>query len=90
MVLTGGTSNLSEIRKLAREVTGLPVRTAKPENLIGLVDQLHSPAYSTSIGILKWALMMNETVTNHQTPETYPEEYSRWEIVIDWIKRLLP
>ncbi|MCJ7624584.1 MAG: cell division protein FtsA, partial [Anaerolineaceae bacterium] len=90
MVLTGGTSLLPEIRKLASDVTGLPVRTAKPENLIGLVDQLHSPAYSTSVGLLNWALMMNETMSNSNTAETNTGGLSKWEIIVDWIKRLLP
>lgn len=61
MVLTGGTSNLPGMRALASEVLGLPVRIARPENLVGLVDQLHSPAFSTSVGLLHWALLMNET-----------------------------
>jgi cell division protein FtsA len=39
----------------------LPVRLARPDNLIGLVDQLHSPAYSTSVGLLYFALAMNES-----------------------------
>lgn len=90
MVLTGGTSQLPEISKLAAEVTGLPVRTAKPENLVGLVDQLHSPAFSTSVGLLNWALMMNETTTNSQKAENYTGGLSKWEIIVDWLKRLLP
>ena len=31
-------------------VMGLPARIAKPQNLIGLTDQLDSPAYATSVG----------------------------------------
>ena len=60
MVLTGGSSLLSGIRTLASDVLGLPVRIARPENLVGLTDQLNSPAYSTSVGLLYWAMMMNE------------------------------
>jgi cell division protein FtsA len=60
VVLTGGSSQLPGIRNLATEVLGLPVRVAKPENLVGLTDQLHNPAYSTSVGLLYWAMMMNE------------------------------
>jgi cell division protein FtsA len=91
MVLTGGTSRLPEIRKLASDVTALPVRTAQPENLYGLVDQLHSPAYSTSIGLLNWAVMMNETSSGYQYQmEQYSGEETRWNVIIDWIKRLLP
>ncbi len=48
MVLTGGTSSLPGIRRVASEVLGMPVRTAQPENLVGLVDRLNSPAYATS------------------------------------------
>ncbi len=43
MVLTGGTSALPGIRRVASEVLGMPVRTAQPENLVGLVDRLNSP-----------------------------------------------
>ncbi|WP_322509626.1 cell division protein FtsA [Anaerolinea sp.] len=61
VVLTGGSSLLPGIRTLASQVMGLPVRIAKPENLLGLTDQLNSPAYSTSVGLLNWAMMMSET-----------------------------
>ncbi len=60
MVLTGGTSALPGIRRVASEVLGMPVRTAQPENLVGLVDRLNSPAYATSVGLLQWALTMHE------------------------------
>jgi cell division protein FtsA len=89
MVLTGGTSALPGIRSLAAEILGLPVRIARPENLVGLVDQLQSPAYSTSVGLLHWALLMNETVA----PQ--PGRHSKggklnWDAINDWLKRLLP
>ena len=58
MVLTGGTSLLPGIRPLAARILNMPVRVAHPENLIGLVDQLHSPAYSTSVGLLRWSEIM--------------------------------
>ena len=55
MVLTGGTSLLPGIRRVATEVLNLPCRTAGPTNLQGLVDKLEGPAYSTSVGLLRWA-----------------------------------
>ncbi|PKO16949.1 MAG: cell division protein FtsA [Chloroflexi bacterium HGW-Chloroflexi-10] len=61
MVLTGGSSLLPGIRPLASRILGLPVRLARPENLVGLVDQLHSPAFSTSVGLLYFAMAMNES-----------------------------
>ncbi len=60
MVLTGGTAALPGIKRVASEVLGMPVRTAQPENLYGLVDRLNSPAYSTSVGLLRWALSMHD------------------------------
>jgi cell division protein FtsA len=58
MVLTGGTSLLPGIRPLAAKILNMPVRVARPDNLLGLVDQLHSPAYSTSVGLLRWSEIM--------------------------------
>lgn len=63
MVLTGGVSALPGIRKLASRVMGIPVKIAKPEGLIGMVDQLYSPAYATSVGLLRWAMLMSELGT---------------------------
>ena len=60
VVLTGGTAALPGIKRIAGEVLGMPVRTAQPENLLGLVDRLNSPAYSTSVGLLRWALSMHD------------------------------
>ena len=60
MVLTGGTSALPGIRTVASSVLGVPVRIAGPENLIGMTDRLDSPAFSTSVGLLRWAMLMNE------------------------------
>ena len=61
IVLTGGTAALPGIKRIASEVLDMPVRTAQPENLLGLVDRLNSPAYSTSVGLLRWALSMHDT-----------------------------
>jgi cell division protein FtsA len=94
LVLTGGTSALPGIRQLASKVFGLPVRTAQPENLVGLVDQLKSPAYSTSIGLLHWAAALIE---NDLTPARgrkhhggKKESNMKLGSVKDWFKRLLP
>ncbi|MBI4771289.1 MAG: cell division protein FtsA [Chloroflexi bacterium] len=94
MVLTGGSSSLPGIRQLASQVLGLPVRTAKPENLVGLVDKLSSPAYSTSVGLLHWAASMQdeEMHSARDRPRRRPKGESRMNIepVKEWFKRLLP
>ena len=96
MVLTGGTSQLPGIRTLASRVLGMPVRLARPENLIGLVDQLNSPCYSTSVGLLKWAELMDDnmgsmpTRTLHRGGPKNPMPNVNWQEVKTWLKRLLP
>lgn len=94
MVLTGGTSALPGISKVASEVLGMPVRTAQPQNLKGLVDKLNSPMYSTSIGLLKWAVAMHDhqvAISNgSKKRRSRTESQVSFEAVKNWMKRLLP
>jgi cell division protein FtsA len=90
IVLTGGCCLLPGIRALASRVLGLPVRIARPENMVGLTDQLHSPAYSTSVGLLYFALMMSESTP---TTKSRPRRKGGTDFVDtlkSWISRLLP
>jgi cell division protein FtsA len=90
MVLTGGSSLLPGMRSLASSVLGLPVRVARPENLIGLTDQLHSPAYSTSVGLLHWALLMSETEPVQSRRRFSKGGLLNSDQVKNFLKRLLP
>ncbi len=56
LVLTGGTARLPGIDVLAEQVTGLPARIGLPGHIFGLVDELHDPAFATSVGLLQWAI----------------------------------
>jgi len=51
------------MRNLASKILGVPVRIAQPENLVGMTDRLNSPAFSTSVGLLRWGLLMSEVVS---------------------------
>jgi cell division protein FtsA len=91
MVLTGGTSALPGIRQLASEALDIPVRTAQPENLVGLVDQLKSPAYATSVGLLHWAAALAAMDGSPGRERSQrPKGESRMNPVKNWLKRLLP
>jgi len=93
LVLTGGSSQLPGIKRLASDVMGLPVRAAQPENLIGLVDKLNSPAFSTSVGLLYWGLQAhgNETGRKHGRRH-HPKGEPNMILanIREWVKRLLP
>jgi len=56
VVLTGGFTKMEGIRDLAVAIfDNVPVRLAKPMELDGLFDTLRDPAYSTAIGLIKYA-----------------------------------
>jgi cell division protein FtsA len=59
IVLTGGSSQLRGITQVAERVLNVPARVASPKGLHGLVDAIHTPAYATSVGLLRWAMSDN-------------------------------
>ena len=89
VVLTGGSSLMPGCRQLAAQVMGLPARIAKPQNMVGLTDQLDSPAYATSVGLLEWALLMSEAY--QYIERRGPKTSTDWtEKLRDLLRRLLP
>jgi len=89
VVLTGGSSLIPGARQLASQTMGVPTRIAKPQNLIGLTDQLDSPAYSTSVGLLEWALLMSDS--GQYIERHGPRKSIAWtDKFKDLLKRLLP
>lgn len=64
VVLTGGTSQLPGIREVASMVLDKQVRLGKPRNVINLPDSLYTPAFSTVIGLLLFALSYTEKKPN--------------------------
>jgi cell division protein FtsA len=96
MVLTGGSSQLPGIRTLASRVMGLPVRIAQPENLVGMIDKLNSPAYSTAVGLIKWAVLMNDVSPAGTGSRRRAEHSNRggggsgWEKLKVFLRRLFP
>ncbi|MCH7587665.1 MAG: cell division protein FtsA [Chloroflexi bacterium] len=87
VVLTGGSSKLPGIRELAGRVLQLPIRIAQPDSLIGLVDKLKEPNFSTSLGILLWARRQEL-----DTMESYAAGWPIFDIrkATSFLKRLLP
>jgi cell division protein FtsA len=97
MVLTGGTAALPGIRTIAGRVLGVPVRIAQPENLVGMTDRLGTPAFSTSVGLLRWATLMSEVApqstgrrTRSSTPQSSPNGTDWKAKARNLLSRLLP
>ncbi len=90
MVLTGGASALPGMRSVASEVLGLPVRIAGPKNILGMTDQLNSPAYATSVGLLRWAILMNEIALYSSRGRKLFGGGINWDKLKNVFRRLLP
>ncbi|NLE84256.1 MAG: cell division protein FtsA [Chloroflexi bacterium] len=93
VVLTGGGANLPGIRNLAANILNLPVRIAQPEKMVGLIDQIKSPAYATSVGLLNWGILFSET--NQIAPERpgigkKSSLKSKADGLKAWLTRILP
>ena len=73
LVLTGGSSNLSGIEALGREISrlpvrvGVPMRVGVPTEMYGITDTLRDPAYATSVGLLLWGVK-NERKQSRRSP----------------------
>lgn len=93
MVLTGGSSLLPGIRAVSSKVLGVPVRLAQPQKMVGMVDQIQSPAFSTSVGLLNWAILMSEVGhpgASRRTPRAGELNGVNVRNILNWLRRLLP
>ncbi len=52
IVLTGGAALIPGITTIAKKVFGVPARVGYPKGLEGLIDEINSPAYAVSQGLI--------------------------------------
>ena len=90
VVITGGCALLPGIREVAQQCLGIPVRVARPERMTGMADALRSPAYSTSVGLLRLGLQM-DTMRQAQPESNGSLPAAKiGSMISGFIKRLLP
>lgn len=89
VVITGGGAATTGIVELARQELGMPVRVGHPTGATGLVEEIASPAYAASLGLIIYGVQF-------QQEELRLPLVGRIEIKgvvtkgIGWIKNLLP
>jgi cell division protein FtsA len=89
-VITGGCALLPGVREVAERVLDVPVRVARPERLTGVADSLRSPAYSTSVGLLRLGLQM-DSASGLQSSNNGPASGVKiGHLLSGLFKRLLP
>jgi len=52
LVITGGAAETALLPSVVKEVLRMPVRVASPQGVSGLIDEISSPAYAASVGLL--------------------------------------
>ena len=85
-MLCGGTAQLGGIRRLAAEVFRAPVRIGTPTGMYGLTDQISTPAFATSVGLLSGG---STRIRAHQQPGGLPLS-GIGSAVTNWLRNLLP
>lgn len=55
VVLTGGSALVEGAVELAEEVFHMPVRLGYPQGVAGLIEEVNSPSYATTVGLLMYA-----------------------------------
>lgn len=84
VVLCGGTAQLRGIRELGKQVLKLPVRIGGPGDIQGLTDSIMTPAFATSVGLLRWG---QRQAGINLAARPGPGISRRF---LDWFKTLLP
>jgi cell division protein FtsA len=93
IVLCGGTSELHGIAELSELVLRMPVRVGVPRGVHGLSDSLNSPAYGTSVGLLRWAMEENRHDSNGRKSDFHLptlEMTGMFESARKWLGTLVP
>ncbi len=90
IVITGGTARLPGIDLLAEQVTGLPARVGMPGHIFGLVDELHDPAFATSVGLLQWAVGAQELAPLSRDVMGPTALDGVFKKISSWVRVLLP
>ncbi len=54
-VLVGGGSKLEHLVECAKDTLGLPAQIGYPRDLEGLIEEINSPEFAATAGLLKWS-----------------------------------
>jgi cell division protein FtsA len=93
IVLCGGTASLHGIAELSELVLRMPVRVGIPRGVHGLADALNSPAYATSVGLLRWSMEENGHANGHKKTDLHLPALQLTGVMESarrWFKTLIP
>lgn len=91
-IITGGGAETAGVIDSAKRMLGLQVRVGIPSNLTGLIDDIMTPAFSTSIGLLKFGVKQSpsQNLTSFRKKIKLPQASGFLGKIIDSVRDLLP
>lgn len=91
LVITGGAAQTINLSEVGRDVLKMPVRVAEPVGVSGLIDEISSPAYASSVGLLLFGEKVSTPTSRISL--SLPRGKSLVSVVnkiSGWIRRLMP
>ncbi|MEE8348551.1 MAG: cell division protein FtsA [Acidobacteriota bacterium] len=85
VVITGGGSLLDGVVDRAEEILEMPVRVGYPINLVSHEHSAFHPAYSTSLGLLKYNQDVQGQIGVGREPARGPQPINRGEQMKNWL-----
>jgi len=87
VVLVGGTAQLHGIRRLSSQSLQSPVRLGTPTGILGLGEQLSSPAFASSVGLLRWGLRHGEELAGGPRLSVFNGAF---DSITNWLRSFVP
>ncbi|MDP2671559.1 MAG: cell division protein FtsA [bacterium] len=83
LVVTGGAAETVGVAGVGKEVLRMPVRIAQPTGVTGLVDEISTPAYAATVGLLLYGERLGASSSGVSVP------LMRGASILDGAKKLL-
>jgi cell division protein FtsA len=87
VVLTGGSALVEGAVELAEEVFNMPVRLGLPQGVSGLADEVNSPSFATTVGLLMYAREHGPIDTSSAGTPNFAEEGNMLNRMKDWFSK---
>ncbi len=91
-IITGGGAETAGVIDSAKRMLGLQVRVGIPSGVTGLIDEIITPAYSTSIGLLHFGSKQapSHNLTSFRKKIKLPQASGFFGKIVDSVRDLLP
>ncbi len=90
VVITGGSSQLRDITKVAQSVFGVASRVGYPSGLSGMIDEITDPSNAAVQGLIKHALDEEAEVGGRERTSSNASASGVFQKFADWVKSLKP